>query len=326
MACHIDIREPTTLKEALALFDVMDKSVGGSKQGVKTVFDNKLGSENIAAFNNFQSALENASNLRARIVSYRRVSNYGSYGQLKNYGNDEACGLVIVATLKSLLPKLIQTLEFLLTHVDHIEQGYWGGQKCNGGSFYGAYYASRYEGVELQNWLIDQSHVNNSFRRGYERHELSSNTGDTLKAYLKKLVKPGQNSLGKLLASITPIATYGIQVSSSPTPPSHAVNSRGFNRGSGGYGQYGLNSQPSGQTLSSQHPPPTPPPPPALPQGPPQTHQGRSHPPPAIQPSPAGGDSSTAAIGGAVGATGLVGGGAAVYFLNIGGIRTLIAG
>ncbi|GIX61043.1 secreted antigen 1 [Babesia caballi] len=35
---------------------------------------------------------------------------------------------------------------------------------------------------------------------------------------------------------------------------------------------------------------------------------------------------STAAIGGAVGGAGLVGGGAAVYFLNVGGIRTLIAG
>ncbi|GIX61822.1 translation initiation factor IF-2 [Babesia caballi] len=35
---------------------------------------------------------------------------------------------------------------------------------------------------------------------------------------------------------------------------------------------------------------------------------------------------STATIGGVVGAAGLVGGGAAVYFLNVGGIRTLIAG
>ncbi|GIX61136.1 uncharacterized protein BcabD6B2_05710 [Babesia caballi] len=65
--------------------------------------------------------------------------------------------------------------------------------------------------------------------------------------------------------------------------------------------------------------------PPSPPPGPPQTHQGGSHTPAETQPSQSA-SSSTATIGGAVGATSLVGGGAAVYFLNVGGIRTLIAG
>ncbi|GIX65580.1 secreted antigen 1 [Babesia caballi] len=57
-----------------------------------------------------------------------------------------------------------------------------------------------------------------------------------------------------------------------------------------------------------------------------QDNQRIGYPPADTQPSTIGAGSSTATIGGAVGATGLVGGGAAVYFLNVGGIRTLIAG
>ncbi|GIX62924.1 protein transport protein Sec24D [Babesia caballi] len=339
MACGISVPEPKTLKEALELLDVMHNSVGGSEQGVKTVFYNKLGSEKIVAFNNFQFALENASNLRARIVSYRRVSNYGSYGQLKKYGNDEACGLVIVAILKVMLPKLIETLEFLLKKVESIGKNHWGGQKCNGENFHGAYYALGYGGLELQSWLTDKSHANNSFRRGYQRHELSSHTGDAFKTFLEKLVKSRQNFLGNLLASIKDIATYDLhpQVNLSPRTSPYNLTPRRPNTGSGGHGQYGINSQHSGQTLSSQHPPSPPsaaPPsphlaPPALPPGSPQAHHSidsQPEEPPENQPSQNGAGSSTATIGGAVGGVGLVGGGAAVYFLNVGGIRTLIAG
>ncbi|GIX65166.1 uncharacterized protein BcabD6B2_46010 [Babesia caballi] len=328
MGCPIHVPTPTSLKEALELLDVMSKSVNGSERGVKTVFERKL-DNSMAAFDNFQLALNNASELRARIVGFGRVSKYGSYGHLKSYGNDYHCGLVIVDILKDLLPKLIKTLEFLLEKVKSISDNHWGGHKCNGDPNHGFLHIQGSAGKELHMWLIDQnSNSSDYLKRGYSPYELTAHTGDAFKAFLEKLVKPGQNSLEKLHASIKTIATYGLQrhVNLSRSP-SHDASSRGSNGGSGEYSSYVLHSQPSEPTQSRERPSTPPPPPPrASSQGPPQDNQRIGYTPSETQPSPTNGDSSTATIGGAVGATGLVGGGAAVYFLNIGGIRTLIAG
>ncbi|GIX61097.1 ribosome binding protein, putative [Babesia caballi] len=293
MARHIDIPEPTTLKEALELFDVMDKSFGGAKQGVKTVFDKTL-RNNIDAFDNLHSALASASELRAGIVGYKNVKKYGEYNSLKNSGNDETCGYRIISVLKKLLPNLIKTLKFLLEKVEHIDEGYWGGQKCNGAPNYGFYQIQGSGEKDLYIWLTDQNGDSfDSFERGYRAYELSAQTGNGLQGSLQALVGRNNGHLQKL--------NRDIQHISPPDKP---------------------HDNDHGGSSTAGPPPPSP----ASPEHQPQSHQDDSHPPPAMQPSPTGGDSSTAAIGGAVGATGLVGGGAAVYFLNVGGIRTLIAG
>ncbi|GIX61767.1 uncharacterized protein BcabD6B2_12020 [Babesia caballi] len=389
MGCTIDIPTPTSLKEALLLLHAMSNSVNGSQKGVKDEIRRRIQKRqssvgdvdnHIGVNNNFQSVLENASDVHRRIVFVNRVNNYGSYKPLLDTHSDAACASRILDILEEVLPKLIETLKFLFEKVEQIDNAHWGGQQCNGGSFHGYYHASRYGGVELQNWLLDKSHYGNYFRRGYKHHELSSNPGDAFKEFLKTLVKPGQNSLEKLYASIKSIAKYGLrsQANPSPNPPSHDVSSRGLNRGSGRHGYNGFNSQHIGQTLSPHLPSTFTPTPPAPSSGyqaerqipgngtyagsgrtsthsSHQTAQSPRTPPPnysppsnpginmedhgshqdygtgsaqfhEVIPEPQTTLGSTAAIGGAVGATGLVGGGAAVYFLNIGGIRTLIAG
>ncbi|GIX64164.1 flagellar associated protein [Babesia caballi] len=336
MGCPIQIPTPTTLKEVLELFDVMHKSFGGAKQGVKKALEQTRRYKDPAEFNDLTLALTNASELRARIVGYHKVKKYGKYNSLENSGNDETCGYIIISILKQLLPKLIETLEFLLKKVESIGKNHWGGQRCDGGSISFSYTIPGSGGGELRNWLIDKSYSGNYFCGGYERRELSSNTGDTLKAFLEKLVKRGQNSLGNLHASIKDIATYGIQVNSSPSPPSPDASPHGASGGSGGYGSYGLNYQPSESTASRERPSTPPPHPPTQTSptlGGPYTHTDDNGDSGASRESyksvsepQSGATASTATIGGAVGATGLVGGGAAVYFLNVGGIRTLIAG
>ncbi|GIX61079.1 nebulin isoform X14 [Babesia caballi] len=283
MGCPIDVPTPTSLKEALLFLHVMSISVNGSKQGVKKAFEQTKGHENPVEFNNLQFALENASKLRFVLITNRNARNYGKYVPLEKYGDDRACGFRIISILKKLLPKLIKTLQFLLGKVEHIKEGYWGGQRCDGSG-----------GGELRNWLTDQNGDSfDSFERGYRAYELSAQTGNGLQGSLQALVGRNNGHLQKL--------NRDIQHISPPDKP---------------------HDNDHGGSSTAGPPPPSP----ASPEHQPQSHQDDSHPPPAMQPSPTGGDSSTAAIGGAVGATGLVGGGAAVYFLNVGGIRTLIAG
>ncbi|GIX65575.1 1-phosphatidylinositol 4,5-bisphosphate phosphodiesterase beta-2 [Babesia caballi] len=323
----------------------MSDSVNGSQRGVQDEIKRRIQRQQLSVGvrdnhvevnNNFDSVLKSASAVHRRIVVGNRINNYGSYKPLHTH-SDADCASQIINILRDLLPKLIKTLKFLLQKVGQIDDAHWGGQRCDGERIYGPYRISGSGGVELKNWLIDQNHDPvDSLERGYSPYELSSHTGDAFKAFLDELVKPGQNTLGKLLDSITQITPYGIrQVNSPPSLPSPDVSSRGFNGGNGGHRYNGFNSQPSGPTPST-HRPSTPSPRQQMQTSPnsgsPQPHtedhgdSGTSYGPHknGVQHQSAG--SSTATIGGAVGATGLVGGGAAVYFLNVGGIRTLIAG
>ncbi|GIX62928.1 AMP-binding domain containing protein [Babesia caballi] len=293
MACNFVIHEPKTLKEALELLDVLHKSVGGAIRGVQKVF-NKTLSNGTAAFSNLQSALYHASNLRARIVGYATASNYRSYGKLKNSGDDEECGSEIIAILRSLLPKLIETLKFLLKEVKiNIDDG-WGMQTCNG-RMPSAFISNK---KDLHKWLTSQHPtVGSPLPGGYEAYKLMGSTGDSLSASLVTLLKDQNSGLYQLNKDISKI-----NVTREVREKNH--NKQKILRGS---------AQPS---------------PPSQYQT--TTNDGMVYqpeqPPAEDQPAQNTGYSSTATIGGAVGATGLVGGGAAVYFLNIGGIRTLIAG
>ncbi|GIX63307.1 flagellar biosynthesis protein FlhF [Babesia caballi] len=307
MVCDISVPEPKTLKDALELLDVMDKSFGGATKGVKTVFDNTLGDDKTTAFNNLKFACENASKLRAGIVGYDRVYNYGSYGKLRNSGDDETCGLVIVDILKRVLPKLI-TLEFLLEKVGQVDDSHWGGQKCNGDGFHVSYTISGSGGVGLRNWLTDLNYdSSDSLKRGYGGQRLSPQTGNGLTVSLEALVGRNTGYLQKLEGYFKKIPNYD------PSQDSH----------------HSPGQRPHASASHASLPPPHSPQP-ASPQYQPHAYQDSSSQHEELseetQPSQNGADSSTATIGGAVGATGLVGGGAAVYFLNIGGIRTLITG
>ncbi|GIX65488.1 ribosome-binding protein 1, putative [Babesia caballi] len=331
MVCNFEIQEPTTLKEALELLDVMHKSVNGSKQGVRTVFDNKLGDKSTAAFNNLHSALGNASELRARIVGYDRVYNYGSYGKLRNSGDDKACGFRIIAILQNVLPKLITTLAFLLKKVESKTDDGWGMQTCNGRNS-GMFISGR---KDLYEWLTLQNPTAGSqLAGGYRAYEPVGSTGDQLSNSLKLLVKNHSRGLHQLNEDIKGInvTRNGLRVPNDQRKIPHSVPQPQLNEsppnGNNSYGHYNEGSH--SQRSSTQRSP-------AYRRSPspgPQDHHAQRHqpqfppvePPAETLPSPAGGSSSTAAIGGAVGATSLVGGGATVYFLNIGGIRTLIAG
>ncbi|GIX61805.1 non ribosomal peptide synthase [Babesia caballi] len=292
----LNITVPDSLKTALEFLDVMHNSVNGSKHGVKKAFEQTSRNETPAEFYDFTLALENASKLRSGIVGYNKVGRYGEYALLEKSGDDTTCGFRIIAILKDLLPKLIETLKFLYIKVGQIDNAHWGGQQCNGGSIDLSYRISGYGGVELRDWLIDRNtEPPHSLKRGYRYYELSTQVGDGLKGSLQALVGGNNGHLQKLNRDIQPI---------SPPDKPHDNDHGG--------------SSTAGPPLRAPS------------QGPTQTHQDSGYPPeepPAeTPPSHNGGDSSTAAIGGAVGATGLVGGGAAVYFLNVGGIRTLIAG
>ncbi|GIX61533.1 uncharacterized protein BcabD6B2_09680 [Babesia caballi] len=369
MVCNIDIREPKTLKEALELLDVLHKSVGGATRGIKNVLKNKLGTEKTAAFNNLQSALTNACELRAGIVGYNNVRKYGKYNNLEHSGDDEACGFRIISILKILLPKLITTLTFLLKKVGLIDDAHWGGQRCDGESIYGAYHVSGYGGKELHLWLIDRiPDPSDSLKRGYGGHWLSPQTGNGLKGSLQALVGPQTRCLQKLEEHLKDIPTHAPSQYGHPSPPAHPHRSPGaassprgppaYRRSpSAGLHEHGYQSHQSRvpsvergdeyipSSKGSQGPQRPPPPPPRSPQprlpmhrsprgGSPERHTNdhssdRADSGTSYEHHKYGTDSqpgSTAAIGGAVGATGLVGGGAAVYFLNVGGIRTLIAG
>ncbi|GIX61790.1 LPXTG-motif cell wall-anchored protein [Babesia caballi] len=306
MTCNIDIRDQGSLRECLELFDVLHKSVGGATQGIKNVFD-KTFPNDIAAFDNFQFALENAGKLRAGIVGYGKVYNYGSYEKLRNSGNDEACGYRIISILKKLLPKLIKTLQFFLGKVGRIEEGYWGGQRCDGHTNSGLTYTQNFGGKDLYLWLTDQNpYPSDSLKRSYRGYWLSPQTGNGLKGSLEALVDGNNGHLQKLEGYFTSIPNY---------VPSHQSH-----------------HSPHANSHRSPQSSPAPPHPrqPASPQYQPHAyqdsssqHEERSE---ETQPSQNGADGSTATIGGVAGAAGLVGGGAAVYFLNVGGIRTLIAG
>ncbi|GIX63435.1 ribosome-binding protein 1 [Babesia caballi] len=285
--CIRSVPVPNTLKMALEFLDALHKNVGGPQRAVVE----ELGRQLNTGYNDhitvpLQNVQQNASDLRLRIIGNSKVNSYKDYEPIRNSSDRDQSCVRYIVSI------LIHILPQLLTTLEFLESKV---SNFTNGGWGRQQFGGRGRQSELDTWLTKSSadHGKDELPGGYLPTDLTSNTGNGLHTYLLKLVGHRNCYLVKLCERIK-----GLETS---YPPHKAT------------------AQPRG-------PLPPPPPSPASPQHQSQSHQDGSHPPAEIQPSTAGGDSSTAAIGGAVGATGLVGGSAAVYFLNVGGIRTLIAG
>ncbi|GIX62407.1 DNA helicase Ino80, putative [Babesia caballi] len=215
---------------------------------------------------------------------------------------------------------------------------------------------------ELDTWLTrpktSSEYDKGQLPGGYVARDLVGSVGNDLSTSTSKLVGGNNGCLQKLCDHIkriesryppyfaTPILPAPPPVADPPVnhPPirssQYGSALQGTNGGSTSHGFYGSHTQTNRSTSSSRplHPPPSPRSPmqrsPSS--GSPERHaddssdehnaRGTSHAAHTDEDEPQGTLGSTATIGGVAGAAGLVGGGAAVYFLNVGGIRTLIAG
>ncbi|GIX61830.1 LPXTG cell wall anchor domain-containing protein [Babesia caballi] len=317
--CTRSVPVPNTLKKALEFFDALYNNVGGPQRALVNELGDKIQNDGYAEHITvtLQNVQQSAHDLRFRIIGNRKAQSYEYYETIKSSSaKDQSCVRYIIGMLVYILPRLLNTLKVLEPKVKDFTDNGWAKQQSNG------------KGTkdELYLWLTE-SPSNSDMTRlpgGYLKTEVIGGVGNGLHTSASKLVGGANGCLQKLwqriqqiannyppLLAAPPLPTPGPQPHASASPASSAQSQSSWQH-NGSPSQDPRSPSPSFQTRGS---------PPHQPQSP-----SVEQPPPEKQPSPVGSDSSTVAIGGAVGATGLVGGGAAVYFLNVGGIRTLIAG
>ncbi|GIX60719.1 ribosome binding protein [Babesia caballi] len=316
--CSGRVRVPHTLKSGLEFLDMLYKDTYGLKRTVYRELENQFNTdydEHITV--TLENVFTNTSQLRFRIIGSSRIRSYGDYEGLKNSTyNGESCAYEVICLLVGLLPRLRVTLEFLEPKVKDFSATGWGRPNFGDPS----------NESELHKWLTKSStaHGKNELPGGYRPTHLIRNTGNSLHPSLFNLVDKSNGYLVKLCARLKRIESryppyFATPILPPPVPPPNASASQGSPAQSQSSAQQHGHPFQYRRSPSSEH----------------QTRDSQSHQPqyppeeppsPPPEPSHNDGSSSTAAIGGAVGATGLVGGSAAVYFLNVGGIRTLIAG
>ncbi|GIX61763.1 secreted antigen 1 [Babesia caballi] len=295
--CSLSVPVPNTLKEALEFLDALYTNVGGPKMAVV----NELGRQLNNGYENISRTIElvfyNVNQLRLKIIGDPRLRSYGNYNELKeSHESDIECVNYVISVLVHLLPQLVTTLKFLEQKVGYFGSNYWGSESFGGTNYRTA----------IHRWLTKSppGDDEDQLPGGYVARDLTRNTGNGLHTYLFELVGQRNGFLVKLCERMKRLESLYPPHKVTPQPPSPSPHV------SASQGSLELDRS-SSQDQQMTH----------------QVPGYLSHEPyTEIPQSPIDGSSSTAAIGGAVGATGLVGGGAAVYFLNIGGIRTLIAG
>ncbi|GIX61066.1 ribosome-binding protein 1, putative [Babesia caballi] len=311
--CRLSVPVPNTLKTALEFLDALHNNVGGPQMAVVNELGNKIQNVGQAHISATTSNMFHYMNqLRLKIIGNTKLQSYGNYKEIEaSHESDIGCVNYVISILVHLLPQLVTTLEFLESRVRNFESGDWGM----------LHFGISGKNSELDEWLTRPEasfgYENGQLPGGYAARDLVGGFGNNLYPPLSHLVGNNNGHLKVLWQRIQGIAS-GYPLTESPRPSSPEQHA------------YAPPGSPAQSQSSSQHHgssaqrPPSP-----LP----REHGSQPRQPPAppvkqpVESQPSnGGDSSTAAIGGAVGATGLVGGGAAVYFLNVGGIRTLIAG